>query len=292
LTAIVGLTFDASKRGRSEESIRILDRFLAKSSDVFLSQFLVGEFYCQSLSAICAGGYVVEHLSEWADIILDKDENGEQLARSALMGISNTNWLGSVCDLPLTPAGVSDFANTMIDVMLPDKHAWQVQAVLLILTESFLSSVYFFLDDSILEGIITDRAIPGLMNQHPDVQDAAAQVLSFVVKSSRTLSEKLGGVVEIFKGMLIDKDSPNKRIAGAKGLGSIISGTTMFDEVPSYIVDSFTALTDALEFDSGLEQVITEFFADFWALYDHNLASNVAELLAPFHACLRPSYFS
>jgi hypothetical protein len=292
LTAIVGLTFDTSKRGRSEESIRILDRFLAYSSDVFLSQFLVEEFYCQSPSAICAGGYVLEHLSEWADIILDKDENEQQLARSGLMGIAKANWLGSVCDLPLTPAAVSDFANTLIDLLLPDKHPWQVQSVLLILTESFLSAVYFFLDDSILEGIIADRAIPGLMNQHPDVQDAAAQVLSFVVKSSTTLSEKLGGVVEIFKGMLINKDSANKRVAGAKGLGSIISGTIMFDEVPSYVVDSFTALTDALEFDSGLEQVITQFFADFWELYDNNLASNVAELLAPFHACLRPSYFS
>jgi len=50
-------------------------------------------------------------------------------------------------------------------------------------------------------------------------------------------------------------------------------------------------LTDALEFDSGLKQVIMQFFADFWALYDSNLASNVAELLAPFHASLRPSYF-
>ena len=88
-----------------------------------------------------------------------------------------------------------------------------------------------------------------------------------------------------------DKESSLERVAGAKGLRSIITGTTLFDYIPQYIIDAFSALSDALEFDHSVEGIITEFFSDFWSLYDNNLMKNIAETLAPFRASLRPSYF-
>jgi hypothetical protein len=291
LVALLGVSFDVTRRGRSEESMRILDKFLSGKPGTVIARWIIGQFSTQCPSALSAAGFAVEHLAEWADIILDKDEMEEDIARTALMGISASNWLGALCELPLTQAAACEWANTMVDILLPDKHVWQVQPVLLLMTETFLASVFFFLDEAILEGMINDRVVPGLLHQHPDVQDAAAQLLTFVVKSSSQLAEKLDGIVEIFKRMLIDKESFSRRIAGAKGLGSIISGTIMFDEVPSYVFDSFTALADALEVDSGLDSVISQFFSDFWAMYDSNLATNIAEMLAPFRASLRPSYF-
>lgn len=291
LSAILGLTFDVKSRGRSEESKRILDRFVTGSSDIFISRWVLGQFGTQSIASLCAGGYVIEHLSEWADLILDKDENEEQMARAALMGVASSNFVGSVCDLPLTNAAVVDLINTMLDVLSPEKHVWQVQTVLLLITESFLASVFFYVDESILESMVEDRIIPGLLHQHPDVQDSASQLLVFVVKSSVQFKEKLPAVVEVLKRMLFDKKNLNRRIAGAKGLSSVISGTVLFDEVPQYIIDSFTALADALEIDSSVEQVVTQFFSDFWTMYDNNLTNNVAEVLAPFRASLRASYF-
>ena len=179
----------------------------------------------------------------------------------------------------------------MLHVLDPDKKQWQVQTVQLLFTESFLGSTFFFLDEAILESMITDRIIPGLLDQHPDVQDAASQLLTFVVKSSSVIKDKLPFIVERFIAMLTDKESLSRRIAGAKGLSSIIMGTLLFDEVPQYITDSFQALTDAVEVDSSVENIISQFFSDFWALYDNNLMQNIAETLAPYHDSLRPSYF-
>jgi len=97
-------------------------------------------------------------------------------------------------------------------------------------------------------------------------------------------------MVDDFKQMLFDKDNVNHRIAGAKGLSAIISGTVLFDEVPQYVIDSFAALVDALDIDSAVKPIVTQFFSDFWAMYDNNLSTSVAEVLAPFRASLRPSY--
>jgi hypothetical protein len=180
----------------------------------------------------------------------------------------------------------------ILDCLALEGHEWQVQTVLLLITESFLSSVFFFLDEAVLESQISERIVPGLLDSHCDVQDAAAQLLTFVVKTSFQIGAKLDSIVERFKNMLLDKKSLNRRIAGAKGLSSVISGTVLFNEVPQYVLEAFTALTDALEMDSTVEQVITQFFSDFWAMYDNNLAPEIAEVLAPFHASLRPSYFS
>jgi hypothetical protein len=292
LSSILGLTFDLEKRGKNPESHRVLDRFVTPTRDIFVIRWILGQFGTQSLASLCAGGFVIEHVSEWADFILDKDENEERNARMGLMGVAALNWLGSVCDLPIAVDSVIAFANRMLDQLSPESHPWQVQTCLLLLTEQFLASLFFFLDEGIFEGMIEDRILPGLLHQHPDVQDAASQLLTFVVKSSKQLEEKLGKVVDWFKTMLFDQQSLSRRIAGAKGLGAVISGTLLFDKVPQYVFDSFAALTDAVEVDSTVEQIITDFFSDFWTMHENNLAPNIAEELAPFHASLRPSYFS
>jgi hypothetical protein len=186
-----------------------------------------------------------------------------EIARTALMGIATPNWLRAVCELLIRVAETLELVNTIIDILMPNMHGWQVQ-FLLLMTEAFMGSIFFFLDEAFLEGMINDRVMPRLLHWHPDVQGAAVHLPSFIMKSSTQFREKLGPVIEIFKGMLICRDSLARRIAGAKGLGSIISGMIMFDDVPSHIVESFRALAGALEMDSGFGQVITQFFSDFW----------------------------
>jgi len=172
------------------------------------------------------------------------------------------NWIGSMCKAPLTSENVNELVDSMLDQLSPFDHKWLVQAKQLLLTEAFLSSIFFFIDDSMLEGLIGDTIIPCLLHQHPDVQDSASQLLTFVVKSSSQLSPKLPSIVHTFITMLQTKEQLNYRVAGAKGLSSIISGTILFDEVPQYVIDAFSALTEALEMDSSVESVITQFLSD------------------------------
>lgn len=291
LSSILAISFDLEKRGYNEESYRILNRFMNESPDSFITKWLINQFSTQSTSAIASGGYVLDHLNSWVNFILDKDENEERQARTSLMDVANSNWIGSICKMPVSIENVKEVIDKMLKALDPTKKPWQVYTVQIVLTESFLGSIFFFLDESVLQSMIEDRVIPGLLNQHPDVQNAASQLLSFVVKSSLQLQDKLPEIVEKFTQMLKDRESLSRRIAGAKGLGSIISGTLLFDDVPQYIIDAFLALTEQLEIDSSVEAVITQFLSDFWAVYDNNLMKNIAETLAPFHASLRPSYF-
>lgn len=291
LTSILSISFDPVTRGYNKESIQTIEKFVSNSSEHFILRWVFGQFSTQSVGALASGGYVIDHLHEWVDFILDKDEKEERIARAALMSAATSNWLGSICELPISIDSVYKMIEKMLHVLDPDKKQWQVQTVQLLFTESFLGSTFFFLDEAILESMITDRIIPGLLDQHPDVQDAASQLLTFVVKSSSVIKDKLPFIVERFIAMLTDKESLSRRIAGAKGLSSIIMGTLLFDEVPQYITDSFQALTDAVEVDSSVENIISQFFSDFWALYDNNLMQNIAETLAPYHDSLRPSYF-
>jgi hypothetical protein len=292
LTALLGLTFDIAKRGQNPESKRLLNRFVEHANDTFIVQWLLAQFTTQSIAGLASGGYLAEHLKQYVDMILDKDEIEESRTRTAVMLVIGSNWLGSICDQPPTAAGVLQFVSQMLELLLPQERVWQLQTALLVLTEELLAGLFFFLDESVLENLIMDRIIPGLLQQHPDVQDAAGELLAFVVKSSLGLSEKLPSIVDTFKTMLIDKEMLNRRIAGAKGLSSVISGTLLFDSVPEYVVDAFQALSDAHEIDSSVEQVITQFFSDFWGLHDNNLAPDIADVLAPFHAHLRPTYFT
>jgi hypothetical protein len=292
LSAILVLALDAECRGNSAEAKRILSRFVDGTPDVFVIQWLGGQFSCQTPSALAAAGYLVDHLREFADLILNKDESEEAEARRALTTVIRSNWLGAVCERPLTVVGVQAFIRRVLGILATTDRAWQVQTVLLLLTEAFLAGLFFYLDDAILENLIDDRIVPGLHHHHPDVQDAAAQLLTFIVRCSKTFTEKLLQLVDTFKRMLVDREVLARRIAGAKGLSAIITGTVLFDDVPEYVFDSFTALSDALEIDSSLEQVITQFLADFWADHDNNLAPDVVNVLAPFHAQLAAPYYS
>jgi hypothetical protein len=292
LAAMMSLAFDLEQRGQYPEVKRILDRFVGHANDVLITRWLLAQFEKQSTGSLAVGGYIVGRLHEFADMILDKDEHEEGITRTALMTVIGSNWLGTIAGQPPTVQLVLDFANEMLTVLLPEDRAWQVQTCLLIMAEAFLAELFFYLDECILEGLIEDRIIPALLHQHSDVQDAAAELLVFVVKSAVEFRPKLESIVEIFKRLLADRDAINRKVAGAKGLTSVILGTVLLESVPEYVVDSFQALTDAQEIDSTIERIVTQFFSDFWALHDNNLAPSVAEVLGPFHAHLRPTYFS
>ena len=288
---MLSVTFDINERGNSPESLRILEKFCSSGNELFITRWLCGEYSTQSTSALAAGKYILEHIKEYTNFLIDSDENEEKMIRTALLSAFSCNWIGSICKYPFSSEDVGNLIDLMLEQLSPAGNPWQVQTIQLLLCESFLSSVFYYIDDTVLEGLIADVVIPCLLDSHSDVQDASSQLLTFIVKSSLLLIEKLPYIVQIFITMLRNKESTAERIAGAKGLCAIISGTFLFNDVPQYVIDSFSALADALEMDSSVEGIITQFFSDFWALYDSNLMNGVAEILAPYRASLRPSYF-
>jgi hypothetical protein len=103
-------------RGQSVEAKRDLNRFVAHASDVFSVRWLLAVFGSQSTGAIAASGYVNEHLREYADLILDKHEHEEGMARSALMIVISSNWLAALSRQPPTVANGLAFVNEMLNI--------------------------------------------------------------------------------------------------------------------------------------------------------------------------------
>ena len=160
------------------------------------------------------------------------------------------------------------------------------------LLEGFLGRSFFFLSDSVLETLIADCVLDGLLQTHPTVQECAGQLMIFVVRASLQLVEKMPSLIGMFTKMLRDPDSAQRRIAGAKGLAAIVFGVTIFESVPEFVLEAMSALKDALEVDRTIETAATQFFSDFFDIYDNNLMRNAAELLAPFHESMKPWYLS
>lgn len=291
LISMISLTFDVNLRGHNPKSIELLNKFASNGiNEQFVIRFLVGAFGTQSLATLSAGEFVRNNLQHWSATIVDKDEDEEQIARAAMIAIASSNWIGSIAKLPLTKESSREIVESILNELKQLKGAWQIQVILILLIESFLASVYFFVDDDIMTNVIEEIVIPSLSHQHTDVQDSAGQLLTFILHGSMSINEKIPDYVERFSKMLKDQQI-STRLAGAKGLYSIINATTLFDDVPQYVIDSFQYLTEAVETDKAVEPTITQFFADFWSSNEGNMLKSTAEILAPFKASLRPSYF-
>ena len=298
LVSMLSLTFNLDLKGYNPVSIDLLERFAStEMNDQFVMQFLVGAFGAQSLATLSAGKYALDHLKQWSEMVVDKDENEEQLARAAMISIASSNWIGSVAHLPLTKQTGSDVVKQVLaQLSHSDENElkimpWQVQTIRILLIESFLASVFFYVEDETMIKIINEIAIPSLTQKHTDIQDSAAQLLTFILHCSIYTLDKIPDYVEIFSKMLRDQQA-HVRLGGAKGLYSIINSTTLFDDVPQYVIDCFQYLTDAMESDKIVEQTIAQFFSDFWSTNEGNLLKTTAEILTPFKASLRPSYFT
>jgi hypothetical protein len=290
MTSAMNLAFDVEKRGFSPDAQRLFDRFIAGAPQQFLVRWLLGQFSNQTPGSVAAGDIVLSHLGEWLSLILVADETEQVLARSALACAVGSNMLGSLCGANLS--GAAELVDRVLDQLAREPEAWQSQMLQLLLLECFLGRAFFFVGDSVLEGLISECVLEGLMQTHPDVQDSASQLLSFVVRASLQLVEKMPSLIGMFRTMLRDPESFPRRIAGAKGLAAIVFGVTIFDSVPDFVLEAMGALKDAMEVDRTIEGAAAQFFSDFFDLYDNNLMRGVAELLAPFHESMKPSYLS
>ncbi|EAY13617.1 hypothetical protein TVAG_390140 [Trichomonas vaginalis G3] len=293
LIQMVSLTFDVDLRGRNQASLDLLSKFVdTTDNEDFINRFVVSSFGVQSLATLSMGEFVLSHFQKWATYITGKDEDKEQLARAGLCAVASSNWLGSISKYPVGPnEGKEVVKRILAEFLKISQHPWQIQCVLILIIESFLASSYFlFDDDEVMPQIVEDVVIVGLGTNHTDVQDAAAQLLTFICHHSMSFSVRICDLIPRFSAMLHDQQIQT-RLAGAKALYALINGTTMFDDVPQYVIDCFQILSDAMETDKAVEPTISQSFSDFWSTNESNLMKSAAETLAPFRASLRPSYF-
>ena len=290
MTSAMNLAFEPEKRGFSADAQRLFDRFIAPAPPQFLVRWLYGQFSRQTPGSVAAGDVVLSHLGDWVSLVLVDDEAESGLAQAALGCATCSNMLGSLCGGNL--AGMGALVDRVIDQLTRDSEAWRAQMMQLQLLEGFLGRSFFFLSDSVLETLIADCVLDGLLQTHPTVQECAGQLMIFVVRASLQLVEKMPSLIGMFTKMLRDPDSAQRRIAGAKGLAAIVFGVTIFESVPEFVLEAMSALKDALEVDRTIETAATQFFSDFFDIYDNNLMRNAAELLAPFHESMKPWYLS
>ena len=291
LLSLIYMYFDENKRGNNQEVKDLLEKLLCNSSQMFVIKWLSILIDYQNLGTISSSGYLFDNFSKFCNFLADVSDDDEMLLKISLFSLIDTNWIGSICKLPPTNENVQEIINKMIKNLLSASNHWQITSIQLILVESFISSLIFYINESTLKNIIDQYVIPNLNHSHSDVQESASHLLSYIVKTSIEFKTIIPNYIEKFKCMLYDRKSLSNRIAGANGISSIIMGTVLFDNVPQYVIDGFNLLSDALEVDSSVDNIINKFLSDFWALHDNNLMKEIRSILSPFQSSLRPSYF-
>lgn len=291
LMSFLSIKFDINKRGNDPEIEEFLNKFFkGKLSDPFCVLWSLSNFDDQSKSSLAAGKFTLDHLHEFLNNFMNPDETQEQNAKRAAIGILCSNWLGSIGSNPLTPESGNEITKKVIDQIFNAKNEWQIYQFGLVLCENFLSINYFYVTDELFNNLV-DKCISMICpTRHPDIQDSASQLLSYLIRNYIAYPSRADMDVENFKAMLNNKEDSNIRVAGAKGLRAIISGTIFFDDVPNYLIEAFQALKDRVEIDKTVEPTVSDFFKKFWQKNENNLRKNASRMLAPFRDSTPPSY--
>jgi len=269
----------------------LFDQIVSKTGDQFLIAWITAQFTTQTLSSFIINRLAINKIGGWLDIVLGKTEDEEKRARVCLLHLVRSNWIWSLANRPITKESALPIIRQVLDQLSFLNRAWQAQAIILFLLSAFIESNYFLINDTEIDMIISNYILPALESSNYDVQDSAGEVLTFMLKSSERLKNRIGNFISRFCQNLFGKESTYKKLAGAKGLISIISSTQLFDSVPDYIIEAFSALTEAQNDDATLKPVIIQALSDFWSIHESNVTADVVDALSRFKDSARPSYF-
>ena len=263
----------------------IFDEYIYKTDHKFFSKWVYEQFMQYSFGSISAAPLCVEKLREIVTLDIQNDDDSTLLLNNGVVGIIRTNLF--IKDS--SKEAKEEKINELIDKLNPNNLPWPKQVVMLSLLVELTKEMFFYIPDKSLDFIIDNIALPLLEHPNGEVADTASVLFSFILRSFVKKRENISDYVEKFTRMLNTSD---KRLAGAKGLFSIIWSTLIFDDVPQYIVDAFEALTSNDWNDSVLEDAVNQFLGDFWNVHDGNFTENAIRSLSQFRSNLMPSYFS
>ena len=275
-----------------DEKNTFFNDYILPSDDRFIRRLLMVVYKYRHFASINLSPFCIDHIEEWTKSITeDKDEEEQMLGEEALLLFIKSDIISSISTYPLTKDSVSPIIHRVLEQLTTINKTWPVQVTVFPQIMHFLAVSYFFIDEPLVEKIILDIVIPGLLHPNSNVQDEAGFLLQFIFESFVSIKSKIEEYHSIFSTMLHD-DNFTQRIAGAKGLFAIAWSTLIFDDVPQYILEIFQELQDCADRDSSMSNCINEFFNGFWSKHEENFTSNTAILLSPYKLSLKTSYIS
>jgi hypothetical protein len=169
-----------------------------------------------------------------------------------------------IAKLPVTIATARPVITRILDQIELTEKKWTTQSRILTYLLMFLGNVHFFMDDDLAWKIVDNIAIPSLLNSISDVAELASYLLSFMLRNFATVGEKVMELCDRFAVML-NNEKGGVRVAGSRGLISIVRSTVTFDHVEKFVVKALAALADAADrADSAVADVVNQFFTEFW----------------------------
>lgn len=264
--------------------------YILPASDTFICKWLLTQFGIQYISSLSCIPLCIDCINEWHKMIEKKDEDEEQDVIQAVAYLLSSNLLAGTTKLPLTKESTRFSINRILEQFdINQKLNWPTITLLLQNLQRFLRTVYFFIDESVVEGLIESVVKPCLLHKHTDVQFSATSLLSFIFTNFPGIKAKKPEYLDEFIEMM-NSNKKATRIAGVKSIFAIISSTHLFDSVPDYLIKAFNAISD-FRGDSSIKSSIHEFISGFWSCYKDNVAEEVALKLSEF-TDTRPSYIS
>ena len=267
------------------------DKIFEKANHSFIIPWFTAQFTTQTMSSFVINTLTNTYIEKLIDLCIGKKEDEEKKARVCLLHFVRSNWLWACSEKPLTLESTNAIIQSIIKQLSPENKVWQAQTVLLLLIESFIGTNYFFISDEMLISILKEIVLPMLENNNYDVQDSAAEMLTFLLKSNMKLNKLIDELCTTFRRMVFGQSAKSKKLGAVKGLIAILQSALLFDSVPQYIHDVFQTLIDARAIDSSLTATIDQALNDFWAIHEANLTADVVDELTPYRDSTRPSYF-
>ena len=259
--------------------------FILKASPKFIARWISEQFLQINFGSIAVAPFCIENLRDFVMIDIVNDDDTLSLLNAGIVGVLRTNlFIG--CPLK---ENVNHMIEDIIKKLDPNNETWTKQVLMLSLFIELTKETFYYISNELVDFIIDNIALPALNHQNADVQDTASVLLSFLLKTFVNKRDEVPHFVEMFTQRL---NSGENRLGAAKGLFAVIWSTNIFDDVPIYIIDSFSALTSRFWNDSVLEEQINQFLSEFKNAHEDNFTENARQLLSPFTSNVMPSYIS
>lgn len=263
----------------------VFNQYILKTDAKFFARWISEQFLQINFGSLVVAPFCIDKLRDFVMIEISNDDDTMSLLNAGIVGLLRTNLFFGCPSKEM----VNEKIKEIIEKLNPSNLPWTKQVLMISLFIELTKEMFYYISPEIVDYIIHDVALPALEHPNADVQDTASVLLSFLLRTFVNKREQVPQFVETFTQKL---NNGENRLGAAKGLFAVIWSTTIFDDVPQYIIDSFSALTSKYWNDSVLEDQINQFLGEFKNTHEDNFTEKARQLLSPFTSNIMPSYIS
>lgn len=263
----------------------VFNEFILKADNKFISRWLYEQFYQFIQSSLVVAPFCFDHLREFVLMDFGSDDDSLTMLTNGLICLLHSDLIS----ISMSKEDIDQTINKIIEQLDPNDQSWPKQVLMLSLLIEFVRGIFYYISSESIDLLISKIVLPAFEHSNLDVQNLASILFAFIMKTFVNKRDLLPQFVESFSKMLLEGEN---QLAGANGLFAVIWSTLLFDDVPQYIIDAFSALTAKEWSNRALQEQINHFLGDFKAAHDDNFTENARELLSPFMQFIQPSYIS